>query len=252
MSRSPPPTSERSAMNSRLQRALASAPMALAAVGGGELLAWLGQPLDLQSASDFADAFAARADLCPDMQGTPSGSRAPDSSGTGGAYEELLLATRGRVLAELARSFAAFEGSVEEVLIPLPRFDLPSGLDGLTGAERLRRFYSAWQREMELRVQALRRSLRDSLRGMSAELAGLAALDEAFERHVLRAGEGALASLPLLMLPRWEALLGTDAFAENSALLVAELKELLLAELEQRLQPVLGLVEACVAHRERD
>jgi hypothetical protein len=139
-------------MNSRLQRALASAPMALAAVGGGELLAWLGQPLDLQSASDVADALAARADVGPDAQGTADDGLAPDSPGTGDACEELLLATRGRVLAELARSFVAFEGGVEEVLIPLPRFDLPSGLDGLTGAERLRR--SACTRNSISRCQA--------------------------------------------------------------------------------------------------
>lgn len=242
MSRASGNRPERPAITSRLQRALSNVLVDAAAVPSGELLAWLGQPLDLHSASELADVLS--------TQGAGGAREEPVKQGgaadASGSCEESLLAVQRAVLREMARSFTAAEGA----LLPLPRFDAPSALDGLSTAERLRRFHAAWQREMELRIQGLRRDLRARLRRMSPVLAGLAALDEALERHVLRAGEAALATVPSLLVPRWEALLANDPDAVSQDLLVSELRELLLAELEQRLQPALGLVEACTAHGE--
>jgi len=53
-------------------------------------------------------------------------------------------------------------------------------------------------------------------------------------------------------VPRWETLAADTTDTAASEQWVSELKELLLAELEQRLQPVLGLVEACLAYGDRD
>ncbi len=246
MSRASGNRPERPAITSRLQRALSIVLVDAAAVPSGELLAWLGQPLDLHSASELADVLStqgAGGAREEPVKPEPGQGGAADASGS---CEETLLAVQRGVLRELARSFTAAEGA----LLPLPRFDAPSALDGLSAAERLRRFHAAWQREMELRIQGLRRDLRARLRRVSPVLAGLAALDEALERHVLRAGEAALATVPSLLVPRWEALLANDPDAVSQDLLVSELRELLLAELEQRLQPALGLVEACTAHGE--
>tara|TARA_R110001599_G_scaffold63704_8_gene177667 strand:- start:29325 stop:30062 length:738 start_codon:yes stop_codon:yes gene_type:complete len=243
MSRAPGNSPQRPAITSRLQRALSIVPVDAAAVPSGELLAWLGQPLDLHSASELADVLSTQGTRKEPVEPVPGQGGAADASDS---CEETLLAVQRGVLRELARSFACAEGA----LLPLPRFDAPSALDGLSAAERLRRFHAAWQREMELRIQALRRDLRARLRRVSPELAGLAALDEALERHVLRAGEAALVNVPPLLVPRWEALLADHADAVSQELLVSELRELLLAELEQRLQPALGLVEACTAHGE--
>lgn len=246
MSRAPVHRPQRPAVTSRLQRALSIVPIDAAVVPSGELLAWLGQPLDLHSASELADVLStqgARGAREEPVKPVPGQGGAAEALGS---CEETLLAVQRGVLGELVRSFTAAEGA----LLPLPRFDAPSSLDGLSAAERLRRFHAAWQREMELRIQALRRDLRARLRRVSPALAGLAALDEALERHVMRAGEAALAIVPPLLVPRWEALLANDADAGSQDLLISELRELLLAELEQRLQPALGLVEACTAHGE--
>jgi hypothetical protein len=240
MSRASSNRSDRPPISSRLQRALSAVVAADASVPSGELLAWLGQPLDLHSASELAGVLAAAP--------PPATQEHRNTVGACEDCEEALLTVRGGLLRDIARSFAAAEGA----LIPLPRLDAPSVLDGPDAAERLRRFHAAWQREMELRIHALRRDLRSCLQQQAPGLGALAALDEALEQQVLRAGESVLVSLPALLVPRWETLVADTADAAASELLVSELRELLLAELEQRLQPALGLVEACVVYGNKD
>lgn len=231
--------SDRPPISSRLQRALSAVVAADATVPRGELLAWLGQPLDLHSASKLAEVLAA---VAPSTHAHSEAAEGCENC------EEALLTVHRALLRDIAGSFAAAEG----VRIPLPRLDAPSVLDGPDAAERLRRFHAAWQREMELRIAALRRDLRSHLQQRAPALAALAALDEALEQQVLRAGEAALVGLPGLLVPRWETLAADTTDTAAGEQRVSELKELLLAELEQRLQPVLGLVEACLAYGDRD
>lgn len=106
----------------------------------------------------------------------------------------------------------------------------------------LRRQAADLQRQMGLRVDALRHHVRRQLAARSAALAQLAALDAAMEQMLAERLQKALATLPLLWERRCAQLRaqGQDGPAEAAR----ALQELLLAELETRLEPVAGLIEA--------
>jgi hypothetical protein len=125
-----------------------------------------------------------------------------------------------------------------------------------------RRFHLALQTEMEAGVRALRGSLRRALAPASARLRRLAILDEALDR-VLAARERQLlaTTLPALLEKRFGQLLAAhrqrlndDEQADDPGLWMQpggwlatfrdELQSVLIAELDLRLQPALGLVEA--------
>jgi len=154
--------------------------------------------------------------------------------------------------------------------IKLPTLNTGTPIDKLTGFEPYHRFYAAHQREFESRIRALQCDVRDAVRGLSAEMMQLAALDEeirdALSVHIRKQ----LAVIPQLLGKRFDFLLqeiqqgsaatGTTYGLEHQTdedILNAwtapsgwlgrfsnEMQGLLLAELELRLLPVLGLVEA--------
>ena len=98
------------------------------------------------------------------------------------------------------------------------------------------------QRQMELRIDALRAHVRRQLAGRSPALAQLAALDAAMAQLLAERLERALAAVPDL-LERLCMQLRASGVADVAAW-GRELQDLLLAELEARLEPVVGLVEA--------
>lgn len=102
------------------------------------------------------------------------------------------------------------------------------------------------QRQMEQMVGALREHVRQVLGQASARLRKLAALDAAMEALVARR-EQALLPVAAAVLERRHAELRRAAGDGDSAWLRAfgeEWREVLLAELELRLEPVAGLVDA--------
>lgn len=124
-----------------------------------------------------------------------------------------------------------------------------------------RRYYAAQQRDMALNIRALRTQVRAVLAKASPALKTLADLDAAFD-GVLRDREAKLlATVPPLLERRFAQLLNghqqllMDAQLDDNpaawmkpgawlARFCHELQAVLLAELDVRLQPTLGLIEA--------
>jgi Protein of unknown function (DUF3348) len=104
------------------------------------------------------------------------------------------------------------------------------------GFAPLRRQIQQHQRAMAARIGTLRAQVRAALEGAGAELARLAALDAALERALGPREQQLLASLPA-RLERHVERRPTPAFAPP-------IQGVLLAELELRLQPIVGLIEA--------
>jgi len=103
------------------------------------------------------------------------------------------------------------------------------------------KFYAAHQREMEARVRGLQERVRDTASGQSTELAQLASVDAAVGDSLLAHSRRLFASIPALVARRFEAVTSDDASLRAYR---AEVQALLLAEIEARLLPVQGLIEA--------
>lgn len=149
--------------------------------------------------------------------------------------------------------------------IDLPPDDLQPPLDPKTAYAAHRRWYGAHQRQIHAVLRKLRAQLRQQLELQSAALQPLAALDSAFESILDARETGLLAKLPALFEKRFvKALkqhmkLQQDAAAQDApaprantwlAPLHADMRTALLAELDLRLQPVLGLLEALPPEQE--
>lgn len=102
------------------------------------------------------------------------------------------------------------------------------------------------QRAMAARIATLRERLRPRLAEAAGDLARLAQLDAVLERAVAGAERQALAGLPALLTKRAETHHAADP-RRWRARLWADLQRLLRAELDLRLQPVLGLMESLEA-----
>lgn len=161
--------------------------------------------------------------------------------------------------AEFARQRAVLERAITAAKAPAMDLAEAAQLASQAGAgglgkleltsafEPYRRHYLAQQRDMELKIPPLRARLREALGTGPAALQQLAALDAALD-GILSEREGRLlASLPLLLKKRFAQLLQDHDAQQPGAWLarfVQELHTVLLAELDLRLQPALGLLEA--------
>jgi len=124
-----------------------------------------------------------------------------------------------------------------------------------------RRFYEAHQRDMESSIQPLRARVRETVAKTSPRLKKLADLDATFEK-ILRDRENKLLSkVPLLLKKRFAQLFqeyqqtsidarqaGNPAGRMPAGAWLArfcdDMRTLLLAEVELRMQPTVGLIEA--------
>lgn len=145
------------------------------------------------------------------------------------------------------------------IKLPLP--EPGTSLEEAGGYEAYRRFHLAHQREMESTVRPLRVTVRGLLTTASPRLGQLAALDAAMD-GILGEREGVLlATIPRLLAKRFAYLLksyqqdlATAQRPDDQVLwkkpggwlaqFCGELQAVLLAELDVRLQPTLGLIEA--------
>ncbi len=106
--------------------------------------------------------------------------------------------------------------------------------------------YARCQLAMETQIVPLRRRLRSTLADRSAALARLAELDIVMEQVVGAQERALLAGVAVRLEPHFDAL--RQASSEAGPWLDRfrqEMRGLLLAELELRLQPVEGLLQAC-------
>ena len=123
------------------------------------------------------------------------------------------------------------------------------------------RRYLDQQRQMELKIEALRGHVRHTLSHTSTPLRQLAALDAAMEQMLVAREQKLLAALPAFLERRFDSLRQAhqqqlaDAGQEDSpalwrqpggwlAVFGRDVRALLLAELTIRMEPVNGLIEA--------
>jgi hypothetical protein len=178
--------------------------------------------------------------LCAVQSASPDGALArPDAAAPGVA--QAFAQVRAALEAGMAKAGAALTASADY--------------------EPYRRHYVAQQRDMELRVGPLREQLREALAKGAPALRQLAALDAAFDGILAEREARLLGALPVLLKKRFAHLqrahqqqlapgqpddqpaLGLQA-GGWLARFGQELQTVLLAELDLRLQPALGLLEA--------
>lgn len=157
-----------------------------------------------------------------------------------------------------------------------PNLDLAVGLDGLTPAQRLERFYSRLQQTLQVRVQELRQRTR---RRLLPALPHLVELDTWLEQALVPHLERGLATIPRQLARHCaQALAVTEAVTEDADLSSSEPSNsepsnsepshrelptwqhdlrlmtcsLFIAETDVRLEPLLGLVEALEDNQRTD
>jgi hypothetical protein len=118
-----------------------------------------------------------------------------------------------------------------------------------------RHFYLAQQRDMEANVGVLRTAARDVLAGLPTAARALREIDAALQVAIAERERALLAAIPRMLERRFETLrdaASASATGDNAtwmqpggwlATFRRELLALLEAELELRLQPVIGLME---------
>jgi hypothetical protein len=231
---------------SRLVRVLADLGAVETAAPGGAFAEQLGQWIDIASAIHLRSAHSAK----------PVPARADAAAPSD--IEAELSRVRTALESAITQSTQA-SGTRSRTAMPRPKPGAPMELAG--AFEPYRRYYLAHQREMDLKIPPLRAHVREALSGSTAALEQLAALDAALDGILLVREGPLLETLPALLekrfkqlrndhLQRMEATQQTDNpdhWMQPGGWLAGfchELQSVLLAELDLRLQPSVGLVEA--------
>jgi Protein of unknown function (DUF3348) len=110
-----------------------------------------------------------------------------------------------------------------------------------------RQHCQALQRHMGLKIATLRAQVRQVLAHGAASLRQLAELDAAWEQMLTARETKLLSTVPAWLEKRFEHLRGTGELARYAP----EQQAVLLAELNVRLLPVVGLLEAFAQHNNR-
>lgn len=173
------------------------------------------------------------------------------------AVQKDVLVAREKMMRTVINSFADQTSSSG---IQLPSVSTGTKAEALKTYEPYQRFYSMHQAEMAGSIQTLRLTVRASISRVSSDLRQLAELDQIINDSIA-AHNGKLFNVtPKLLQQRFKELLGAHQQSQGSrdttepldwlkpgawlSVFYKELQELLLAELDVRLQPVLGLLEA--------
>tara|TARA_R110002167_G_scaffold51080_6_gene148133 strand:+ start:765 stop:1520 length:756 start_codon:yes stop_codon:yes gene_type:complete len=138
----------------------------------------------------------------------------------------------------------SFDLSIEQPRFPLPRIDLEKQVPDLSAYQK---FYQAQQSEMSAKIQGLRTFVRETLSASSVNMAKLALLDTTLEETIgftLRSGFAALSKVISKYSQKIEAQWSEDDKLAQLSGFHNELHQLLAAELELRLQPIQGLINA--------
>lgn len=208
----------------------------------------------------FTDAMTLYAALTPGATPEHAGAARTGTAATAAfaAADAELTQVRTAMVQIIQRSCSAVPGSAR-IKFPLPPIE--TGPEIAVPYAPFLRFCMSVQREMDARVGPLRASVRQALMAASPALRQLAALDAVFETVLGERERRLLATVPPLVEKRFNALrqehlqvLAATGQADDSAAWVRpgawlarfrdELRGVLLAQWELRLQPVTGLVQA--------
>ncbi len=152
--------------------------------------------------------------------------------------------TRDWADAALERLQSELTATFDDALLALDAAETaPEGVPLSDLLAPFRLHHAQQQRSMAARVATLRERLRPRLAEASGALARLAQLDALLERAAGAQERQALAGLPALLTKRAESHHAADPRRWRQRFW-ADLQRLLRAELDLRLQPVLGLIEA--------
>jgi len=177
------------------------------------------------------------------------------------AVREEILLCREQMMRIIVQSFAS---APEGTGIQAPSVSTGTRAEALKTYEPYQRFYSMHQAEMAGSVQRLRHQVRVYVSGFSARLHQLAELDNILSETLARHTAKLFNVTPKLLEQRFKQLLnahlekGGDAECDEPRhwlmaggwleLFYSDMQEMLLAELDVRLQPVFGLLEALNEH----
>ena len=200
---------------------------------------------------DFADAIA----LTGVHNANTLGAASAAQIGAGASVHVEFAKTRTSLEGIIAKSSSPNTGRTRAEL-SLPTLDGP--LEDAKAYVPFRRYHQAHQRDMENSVRIVRARVRDGVTAAAPQLQQLVALDAAFEGILIEREARLLATLPSLMEKRFNQLrkvyLQTLPADDKPALWMkpgawlarfcTELQTVLLAELDLRLQPAVGLLEA--------
>ncbi|MZR63368.1 DUF3348 family protein [Alcanivorax sp. DP30] len=225
---------------SRLVQLLGSLDSKAARASHGDFAERLGRLFDLSDAISLDGA----------TRFTPKGPFNPSDS-LPQELQDALLKARHALLEHLSRSFA---GEKAASVIALPPLSDDADAEKRPSFGAYERFYQAHQRQIIAGLSNLRLRCRRLLTGHSATLAHLAELDAVFENGLSSYARQGFAALPGFLDQRYRLLwqqrdpfhtpadwLGPHGWLSQFR---RELKMLLLAELDARQEPVLGLLAA--------
>lgn len=185
---------------------------------------------------------------------------------TSATAKEEVLRIRLLLVKSIVESFVPSDGSTR---IELPTLKAGVPLEQLATFDPYQGFYLAHQREFEYKLQRLQLRVRSMVNSISTDMAQLAALDEVIRNTLLPHTRKCLSVIPKLLGKRFDFLLQEYLTQHEGAVeeikqcqpndeilqtwiqadgwlsqFLKEMQGLLLADLELRLQPVLGLLEA--------
>ena len=185
---------------------------------------------------------------------------------------ELFMRTREQMLTFIIRSFAITDRHEQSLYLPLHSDEHFTHED--SGISAYQRFYSLHQSEMELQLTRLLKKIRRCLSSCSPSysptLARLAVMDARLNTIMTGYNRATLAIVPKLLAKRFQLLYSTqhDSTIQKTAAaktstektdtaepfiadqFITEMRNVLLAELDIRLKPALGLVEAFISTRQ--
>lgn len=194
-----------------------------------------------EAASQWLDAF--------DAIGLQSAHRAIGAvPQAGGPSRQPKPVPAAQLAADVERTRAVLARAIAQAALPA---------DPQEGFAGYREQHLALQRRMELAIGPLRAHVRECVSRHGPQLRQLAMLDAAMEGALARREQALLPSLPSLLKRRFEAsraavAKGDEHAADDAAeAFQREWRQALLAELEVRLAPVTGLVEAAAERGDR-
>ncbi|WP_396433742.1 DUF3348 family protein [Limnohabitans sp.] len=237
--------------SSALVRFLSENAMLHAARGSQDLGPRLGEWLNFRQAIDLHGLLEASAPTSPTTSPTtaPAAHLKRAAGVSGEALGRLVEKIRAQLTESIVQGAPPGSGLAR---IDWPPAALHAAPEPQTAFEPYRRFYAAHQRQMATAIHSLRAQVRTQLSQSTPALQQLAALDASFE-SILREREAALLGKVAKMLEKhWVQTLQALRKQPNQHLhpvawlvpFQQHLRSALLAELDTRLQPTLGLLEA--------
>lgn len=176
------------------------------------------------------------------------------------AVKDVFLRVRGALVQSIVKSTSP-NNATARIKLPVPGESVDP--QALLTFEPYHRFYLLQQRDMELKIQHLRLQMRESMADISPGLAQLAVLDRALGDTLAVHIRRFMAVIPTLLEKRFtyflakgatETKIPDDSLNQNIADRISgedsllpfyrEIQGLLLAELDVRMQPLIGLLEA--------